>query len=383
MVFRCVRETPARRGKPKSLNCHEKQLEPPTSLLTMKHGFRPAGLERNKRAQPRVAGAQRAHGIGGSACVRFAIPLNAKAFLCSLMAALTLPLCAQDLAPRAYVITPTDFNAITLTGSLYRGGVNFNGAVPITGATGTFSAPTFSYYHSFNLLGRSANIVTFLPYGVGTFQGNVDQQHRSVYRSGLMDVGGRLSVNLIGGPAIPPQRFTKWKQRVLVGASLKIIAPTGQYEPTKIVNWGIHRWAFKPECGYSERWGNWLLDAYVGGWFYTTNSASYDTPVPKPQTESPIGALEAHLSRDFGRGTWVSLDSNFWWGGVTSLNGIQNLATKQTGSRIGATAAWRFSKHQSVKVSYSDGTYIRFGGNYQSLQLGWQYSWLGWFKRSH
>jgi hypothetical protein len=314
--------------------------------------------------------------------VRFAIPLNAKLLLCSLMAVLTLPLCAQDLAPRAYVITPTEFNAITLTGSFYSGGVNFNGAVPITGATGTFSAPTFSYYRSFNFFGRSANVVTSLPYGVGTFQGNVDQTHRSIYRSGLMDVGGRFSVNLMGGPAMPFQKFAKWKQRVLVGTSLKIIAPTGQYEPTKIVNWGIHRWAFRPEFGYSERWGNWLLDAYVGGWFYTKNSASYDTPVPKPQTESPIGALEAHLSRDFKSGTWVSLDSNFWWGGVTSLNGIQDLETKQTGSRIGATAAWRFSKHQSVKVSYSDGTYIRFGGNYQSLQVAWQYSWLRWFKRS-
>jgi hypothetical protein len=42
------------------------------------------------------------------------------------------------------------------------------------------------------------------------------------------------------------------------------------------------------------------------------------------------------------------------------------------------TAAWRFSKHQSLKASYSNGTYIRFGGNYQSLQVAWPYSWLGW-----
>ncbi|HEX8800072.1 MAG TPA: hypothetical protein VF772_15740, partial [Terriglobales bacterium] len=100
-----------------------------------------------------------------------------KALQCSLVAALALPLYAQDLAPRAYVITPTDFNAITLTGSFYSGGVDFNGAVPITGATGRFSAPTFSYYHCFNFFGRSANVVTSLPYGVGTFQGNLDQQH--------------------------------------------------------------------------------------------------------------------------------------------------------------------------------------------------------------
>ena len=73
----------------------------------------------------------------------------------------------------------------------------------------------------------------------------------------------------------------------------------------------------------------------------------------------------------------MSADGNFWWGGVTSLNGIRNPNTRQTSSRIGATVSLPYSKHQSVKVAYSDGTYVRFGGNYQSLQVAWQYSWLG------
>jgi len=304
-----------------------------------------------------------------------------KLLFCSLVGLLALPLCAQDLAPRAYVITPVDLNVITLTWSYFNGGVNFNGAVPITGATGSFSVPTFTYYHAFSLFGRSANIAALLPYGVGTFQGEINEQHRSVYRSGLLDFGARFSVNLLGGPAMHAEKFAKWKQKILLGASLKVIAPTGQYSATKVVNWGINRWAFKPEFGYSERWKNWLLDVYAGGWFYTANSAYYYVPTPKQQTEQPIGSLEGHFSRDFRPGTWVSVDVNFWWGGVTTLNGIQNLATKQTGSRIGGTAAWRFSNHQSLKVSYSNGTYIRFGGNYQAVQVAWQYSWLGWAKK--
>ena len=35
------------------------------------------------------------------------------------------------------------------------------------------------------------------------------------------------------------------------------------------------------------------------------------------------------------------------------------------------------TKHQSLKFSYSDGTYIRYGGNYQNVSAAWQYSWLG------
>jgi hypothetical protein len=144
-----------------------------------------------------------------------------------------------------------------------------------------------------------------------------------------------------------------------------------------VINWGINRWAFKPELGYSRRWGNWVVDGYGGAWFYTANSADFHIPLPAPQTEEPIGSFEGHLSRDFRRGTWVSLDGNFWWGGVTTLNGIRNPATRQTSSRLGGTAAWRFSKHQSLKVSYSGGTYVRFGGDYHNVSVAWQYSWVG------
>ena len=283
---------------------------------------------------------------------------------------------AQDLAPRAYVITPVHSNAITLTWAFYNGGLNFSGTIPIT-ASGTYNVPILSYYHSLSAFGRSGNITVSLPYGVGTFEAAALGRQRSAYRSGLLDLGARLSVNLLGGPAMPVDQFSKWKQKTLLGVSLRVIAPTGQYNSEQLINWGINRWAFKPEFGYSGRRGNWVLDASTGVWFYTINSAEFHIPRPEPQTEEPIGSFEGHLSRDFGRGTWASLDGNFWWGGVTTLGGIRNPDTRQTSSRIGGTMAFRVSKHQSLKVSYSDGAYVRFGGDYKNVSLGWQYSWIG------
>ena len=93
------------------------------------------------------------------------------ALLWSLFGALATSLSAQDLAPRAYVITPVGSNAVTLTYSYYDGGVNFNGTIPVKNGTGTFSVPVFSAYHSFSFFGRSANLVASLPFGVGTIQG--------------------------------------------------------------------------------------------------------------------------------------------------------------------------------------------------------------------
>ena len=154
---------------------------------------------------------------------------NGFAWFVSLAAMDITPLFAQDLALRAYTITPLHANAVNLTYSYFTGGLNFNGTVPITGATGNYSVPVISYYHSFNLLGRSANITASLPYAVGTFQGDVLGAQTQVYRSGVLDSGYRVSVNLKGAPAMQMKEFVKWKQKVLLGASLRVVAPTGQY----------------------------------------------------------------------------------------------------------------------------------------------------------
>ena len=161
-------------------------------------------------------------------------------------------LLAQDLAPRAYVITPVHSNAVTLTWAFYDGGLNVSGTIPVT-ATGTYHVPIFTYYHSLSFFGRSANVTASLPYGVGTFEAAALGKNASAYRSGLLDLGVRFSVNLKGGPAMPVQQFSKWEQKTILGASLRVIAPFGQYSPTHVINWGINRWAFKPEFGYSRR----------------------------------------------------------------------------------------------------------------------------------
>ncbi len=289
---------------------------------------------------------------------------------------------AQDLAPRAYLITPLGSNAITLSYLHNSGELLLEGAVPITDATGNFSIPVFAYYRSFGLFGRSANALVAVPYGVGTFEGTVLGEQRSIYRSGLGDSQLRFSMNLLGGPAmsLAEMRRGKWRQKSLLGVSLKVMAPTGQYDPAKLVNLGSNRWSFKPELGCSQAFGKWIVDGYASVWFFTRNPEFFSNnpyvPYTQVQTQSPIAAAELHLSYDFRPRLWLSLDANFWHGGKTSLNGVENPATLQKNSRVGATGSFPLTRHQSVKLSYARGAYIRFGGDYQILSAAWQYSWI-------
>src|ERR1700748_3039876 len=94
---------------------------------------------------------------------------------------------AQDLAPRAYLITPYHSNAVTMTWSFYDGSIDFNGTLPSNDATGKYQLFIANYYHSFGVFGRSANFLAAVPYAVGNFRGTVNGAGLDLYRSGLTD----------------------------------------------------------------------------------------------------------------------------------------------------------------------------------------------------
>ena len=289
--------------------------------------------------------------------------------------------CAQDLAPRAYIITPIHSNAVTLAYAFFSGDLLLDGALPIEDATAKVSVSVFSYAHSFRILGRSANFAGSLPYGIGNFRGTVVGAETNAYRSGTLNSSYRISINLKGGPAMDLEEFRRWQQKMLLGISFKLVAPTGQYDPTKLINYGTNRWAFKPEVGLSRRGGHWVLDTYGAVWFFTTNhdffSRNQFSPGTNAQKQSPTFAFEGHLSYDVKSRLWASLDGNFWVGGRSSLNGIENPNTLQRNSHIGGTVSLPLNRQQSFKFSYNRGAYVIYGGNYQNISVAWQYSWLG------
>jgi hypothetical protein len=279
------------------------------------------------------------------------------------------------------VITPIPSNAVIVTYSYFNGNLDLQGALPIKDATASANVPILAIFHSFNAFGRHASFTAGIPYGEANFKGTVMGDQTNVYRSGLLDSVYRVSFNLVGGPAMTLPEYVKWQQKSLLGVSLKVLAPTGQYDSAKLINLGTNRWGFKPELGYSRRDKHWIFDTYFGTWLYTTNpkffSQNQYNPGVQSLTQAPVGSLEAHVSYNVKPRFWVSFDANLWFGGTTSLNGVSNPATRLRSSRIGATASVPINKHQSIKFSYSDGAYIRYGGNFQNVSVAWQFSWLG------
>jgi hypothetical protein len=299
-----------------------------------------------------------------------------------LLACLVPAVCAaQDLTPRAYFPAPQSSNAVILTYAFSDGELVFEPTLPVADATGTIHAPVLSLYHAFDLLGRSASVTGSLPFVMGDLRGIVGGERRAITRSGLADTTIRLAVNIVGGPALAATDFVKTPAAPSVlGASIKMIVPTGQYDPARLINIGANRWGFKPEVGYMRRVGRLVIDAFAGLWLFTANESflvSDANPRGAERTQDPIAAFELHISYDVMPRLWISADVNYWRGGRTSVNGAESSLTLQANSRLGVTGSVPLTRHQSIKVSFSDGVIVRIGGNFRVLSVGWQYGWVG------
>ena len=73
--------------------------------------------------------------------------------------------------------------------------------------------------------------------------------------NGLGDPVLRVSVNFYGALALNLQEFMSYRQDLIIGASLRVTAPLGQYDASRAVNPGTNRWSIRPELGVSQAFG--------------------------------------------------------------------------------------------------------------------------------
>ncbi len=251
---------------------------------------------------------------------------------------------AQELVPAAYTPAPYGVNLLTFASQYRTGNVTFDPALPIEDASAWVTASSVGYARTLGIGGQSANIGVIVPYVVGHIEGILAGDFAFADRSGLGDLGLRFAVNLYGAPAMSPQEFLSFKPGTMIGTSLTVIAPTGEYDPSKLINIGTNRWAFKPEIGVVHVMGRWALDAYVGGSFFTDNTNFYGGST---REQDPIFSTQLHVRYLFKPGLWGALDGNFWRGGRSTVDGNVN-DDKQHNSRVGATLSIRLGPQHSL-----------------------------------
>ena len=189
--------------------------------------------------------------------------------------------------------------------------------------------------------------------------------------SGLVDPLFRLSVNFYGAPALSMKEFTAYRQDLVVGASVQVSAPVGQYDSSKLVNLVTNRWSVKPDIGFSKLFGAFMLDFSAGLSFYTDNN---EFAGGQSRKQDPIYSAQANLSYSFGRGAWASLGVTEYRGGQTTVNGVRK-DDELSNSRLGAILALPIDRYDSIKFNFSSGISTRIGTSFDTFGIAWQYRW--------
>lgn len=280
---------------------------------------------------------------------------------------LAVPSVAQELSPRAYWPAPRGTQLLFVGYSYSWGDIVTDPSLPVVGVDSRINTAVVGYMRTLNLWGRTSNILVEVPYAWGTTEGSVEGQPARRDVSGLGDVAVTLSANLLGAPSMTTAEFQELRQNPhqILGASLKLVAPTGDYEEDKLLNVGTNRWAVKAELGYAYPiTSRSILELELGAWYIGDNDEFLGTT----REQAPIVAFESHLVRRIKPGFWVSLDLNHYAGGRTTVGGDLR-ADLQRNTRFGATVAYPFAGRHFIKTSYSTGVVTTSGGDFDVLLL--------------
>jgi hypothetical protein len=279
---------------------------------------------------------------------------------------------AQDMEPRAYSAAPIGTNFLLGGYAHARGDIATDPSVPIENLKAKVDTALAGYSRTFALAGQTASAAVLLPYAWGTFSGDVQDQNREVTRSGIGDLRLRLAASLLGGPALTPEEFARREPGTTLGASLTLVAPTGEYHPQHLINIGSNRWAIKPELGMSQPLGNWFADVAAGVWFFTDNTQFFGG---NDRSQAPLWSFQAHAGYNFRPGLWLAGDVTYYTGGESSINGVDKHDTLAN-SRYGLTLSIPLADSVSVKLAWSTGLTSRGGADFDTVGLVLQYRWF-------
>ncbi len=269
---------------------------------------------------------------------------------------------AGEIEPRAYVNTPVGINFL-ITGYSYTDGLE--------DAQLKIQYGVLAYARALDVWGKSGKIDVIMPCAHLSGTAMVEGQRRERTISGLNDPRFRFSVNLYGAPALSLKDFSSYQQDLIIGASLQVSAPLGQYDDSKLVNLGNNRWFVKPDIGISKAWGDLVLELSTGVFIYSENDDFFGG---KTLEQDPVSTSQIHFTYNIVHGVWAALSYTYDYGGRTTVDGERNDDLLKN-SRLGATIALPVNRNNSIKLFANSGVHTSIGNDYDMLGIVWQYRW--------
>jgi hypothetical protein len=278
---------------------------------------------------------------------------------------------AGEIEPRAYVNTPVGVNFLITGYSYSDGGLSTAASSPIKDAQLKIQYGVLGYARALDVWGKSGKIDVIVPYSHLSGNAMVAGQPRERNISGFTDPRFRFSVNFYGCPALSLPEFANYQQDLIIGASIQVSAPLGQYDESKLVNLGNNRWFVKPDIGISKAWGALVVELSAGVFFFSNNDDFFGG---KTLEQDPVYTTQIHVTYNLGSGIWAALSGTNDYGGRTTVDGVHS-DDLQNNSRVGATLALPVNRNNSIKLFANTGIHTSIGNDYDMGGIIWQYRW--------
>lgn len=275
----------------------------------------------------------------------------------------------QELEPRAYVNLPVDARFLALAYTYADGEQAPAPGAPLQDAQLQTHMLTVGFASGYSAFGRSGKVE--ISSNRSCIDGSAVLQGEVIAGGicGYGDIGLRATYNFYGAPAMELAQFRNWQPGLVMGASLQVKVPTGNYRQERLLNTGSNIWIVRPGVGLSNSHGRWSYDLSASLRFFEDNDAFFGGRVV---SQDPLFQMQAHLIYSLGRGSWLALNANAFRGGRSTLNNVP-LDNQQENSRWGLTYSMPLNPRLSLKLNASTGVVTRVGNDADSVTLALQY----------
>ena len=305
------------------------------------------------------------------ALIRWLWHKNIAALLLSGLLTNAATLMAQDLEPRTYTNLPVGQNFVAVGYAHSEGEINPSPSVPLKDLELELNGVVTAYVRSLDLWGKAGKVSAQWGRLCMKGDGEFRDQYVSGDRCGTIDPSVGISYLFYGAPAMSLAEFRKVQIGRVIGVSIKVDMPVGDYNNENLINTGSNRWTFKPEVGISNRWGNWSMENAFAVRLFSENDNFFGGTRLE---QDPLYQIQTHLIYQLPKGRWMSLNGNYFWGGRTEKNGIKG-DDVQENSRVGVTLAWPLTAQHSLKFYANSGLVTSIGNDSDTFGILWQYRW--------
>jgi hypothetical protein len=285
-----------------------------------------------------------------------------------------------QVPPRFYWKTLTGANAVPVIYMPMNGNANpFDPAYTVApgGRVDATVAPV-GYARTLAVFNRAAWAAVLAPMGRISGEVSVEGTTLSETSSGFGDPMAEFGINVIGkGPIRNLPDLLRYEPGFSLDLMIDVVFPIGTYDNEQALNLGQNRWYGRVGAPIVVQVGPWVpgkrttLEFLPSLWLFGTN----DDFVGQSLTSDPKFQLEGHLTRDFAKHLWGSLDGTWITGGAASVDGVEGEALNNIG--VGYTLGYQVNANLQVTFGYmatindSEPTDLKLDGFKVTVVFGW------------